>query len=585
MVSNSTKYILLSILILIFFSPQARGERIISSRHNLSVSGPGDLRATAEDRICVFCHTPHRAVKTHPYLWNRSDQTASYIPYQSSTLYATVGQPTGASKMCLSCHDGAIALGAVVSESQEIPFLGGIRFMPAGRPARLGTNLSDDHPVSFVYDSSLALQKGELKDPSMLPKEVGLDKNGELQCTACHNPHDDIYGKFLVISNQYSNLCNSCHVKAGWTTGSHSQSTAIWNGQVPDPWPDTDYPTVSENGCENCHRPHAAGRPQRLLKNLFEEDNCLVCHNGNVASKNIEPELTKPYRHAVQDTTGVHDAAENFTIDNVSKHVECADCHNPHQTNSNASPGAPLVSGANTGVTGVSTGGMPVTNSQYLYEICFKCHADNNVLRAYPISRQIDQLNTRLEFDPANPSFHPIESTGVNPDVPSLLQPLTKDSIISCIDCHNSDNPTTIKGPHGSMYQYILVRNYETVDFTQESAYNYALCYECHSRSSILADESFKKGTGMGNKGGHSGHLAGHGGMGSGNTPCSTCHDPHGISNTQGNTTNNSHLINFDISIVQPNNSGSLYFQDLGQFSGQCSLKCHGKNHNALIYP
>jgi hypothetical protein len=266
----------------------------------------------------------------------------------------------------------------------------------------------------------------------------------------------------------------------------------------------------------------------------------------------------------------MHDAAENFITDNVPKHVECVDCHNPHQVNDQGASSPFRVSGANTGVSGISAGGIAVKNSQYLYEICFKCHADNNVLRAHPISRQIDQLNTRLEFDPASPSFHPIESSGNNYDVPSLLQPLTKDSIISCIDCHNSDAPKTIKGPHGSMYKYILVRKYITKDFTQENSSSYELCYHCHSRSSILGNKSFSK---------HRSHIVDL------KAPCSACHDPHGVSNTQGNTINNSHLINFDISIVSSNDLGSLYFQDLGRFSGQCFLKCHGKNHVAELYP
>ena len=67
-------------------------------------------------------------------------------------------------------------------------------------------------------------------------------------------------------------------------------------------------------------------------------------------------------------------------------------------------------------------------------------------------------------------------------------------------------------------------------------------------------------------------------------TPCNACHDPHGISNTQGNLVNNSHLINFDISIVRPLPSGELNFQDNGYSSGECNLSCHGSNHNSKRY-
>ena len=181
----------------------AHGETIVNSKHNLSISGPGAVKSVSEDRICIFCHTTKATGTSATYLWNRSASAQVYTPYGSTTLYATVGQPTGASKLCLSCHDGTIALGALGSEPAEIPFAGGLRFMP-DQLSRLGTDLSDDHPVSFVYDTALALNNGEIKDPALLPNAVRLDATQQLQCTACHDPHDNANGMFLVMSNTYS---------------------------------------------------------------------------------------------------------------------------------------------------------------------------------------------------------------------------------------------------------------------------------------------------------------------------------------------------------------------------------------------
>jgi hypothetical protein len=62
------------------------------------------------------------------------------------------------------------------------------------------------------------------------------------------------------------------------------------------------------------------------------------------------------------------------------------------------------------------------------------------------------------------------------------------------------------------------------------------------------------------------------------------CHDPHGISATQGNSTNNSRLINFDTRFVTPSSSGLLRFEATGQGSGRCYLTCHGKEHNPRSY-
>ena len=556
-------------VMLLCFTADASSASVLNTKHNLSVSGPGQIKAASETQVCIFCHTPHKGRRDIPYLWNRLDQTASYIPYQSSTLYATVGQPTGASKLCLSCHDGTIALGALVSQSEEVPFQGGIRLMPAG-PSRLWTDLSDDHPVSFVYDATLAQENLELTFPSLLPPQIRLDGNGQLQCTACHDPHDDTFGKFLVMSNEFSNLCTSCHEKQGWPSSSHALSQAQWNGMGTDPWPNTDFQTVAENGCESCHRPHTAPRHEWLLNHVFEEDNCLVCHNSNVATTDVGSELTKPYGHFVQDYTGLHDAAEVFTLGGVPKHVECEDCHNPHQANSDAAMDGRSVSGANMGVSGIDSGGMQVDRAQYLYEICYKCHADYSMVTTLPITRQIDQLNTRMEFDLGNPSFHPVEFQGVNPDVPSLLQPYSTTSIISCTDCHNTDDTFGPTGPHGSNFQFILERNYQTMDYTRESPSSYGLCYKCHSRTSILNNQSFSD---------HCQHIVNE------DTPCSACHDPHGISSLQGSPFNNSHLINFDLTIVSPNAQGRLEFQDLGRLAGQCFLNCHGKEHNPTSYP
>lgn len=546
--------------------------QIAETKHNLSVTGPGAVKSGVEGEICVFCHAPHKARRDIPYLWNRADSAANYTTYQSSTLFATVGQPTGASKLCLSCHDGTIALGALLSRPAEVPFPEGKRFIPGG-PAKLGTDISDDHPISFVYDDALAAGRGELVLPSALTGAVKMDASGQLQCTACHDPHDDRFGRFLVDPNQFSSLCLTCHRPRDWDISAHALSTATWDGTPPDPWPHSEFTTVDENACENCHKPHMAGGPAGLLNFAAEEDNCLTCHTGTVAATDIGAELVKFSAHRAQDFTAVHDPAEDFAA-TVTEHVECADCHNPHRVNG-APAAAPDVPGTQWGVKGITASGAQVAESSFAYEICFKCHADNNVVDFAEISRKAPQLNTRLEFDITNPSFHPILIEGRNPTVPSLLSPYTENSIIYCTDCHNNDDATSgggfgPDGPHGSNNRFLLERNYTVTDFSQESPFEYALCYKCHDRTSILANESFPQ---------HTLHLN------TVQTPCSTCHDPHGVSAIQGDEISNSNLINFDINIVQPNSVGELRFEDRGAFTGACFLSCHGRDHNPAAYP
>lgn len=542
---------------------------IVSTKHNLSVSGPGNVKATAESQVCIFCHTPHNSSTTAP-LWNRQDPGLFYTPYNSSTTNATIGQPTGASVLCLSCHDGTIALGKVLSRPTVIEMANGVTTMPAGS-TNLTTDLSNDHPVSFNYTSALVNQRnGELVDPGTLNGLVKLDNNGQMQCTACHDPHNNDNGKFLVKSNQGGALCETCHLKTGWANASHNNSNATWNGVGPDPWPTASWSTVQENACLNCHTPHNAGSTERLLNYQVEEDNCTACHNGHVANYDIANEFNKSSFHPIDSRTGVHDPAETAVVNN--RHVECYDCHDPHAAKAgNGDPAGPL-----TNVRGVDRFGNEIKPISNEYQLCFRCHADSNGKPAPPTPRVFPETNVRLEFDTSQPAYHPVVGAGRNPNVPSLINGLTTNSTIKCTDCHNNDNGPNAggngpKGPHGSNYPRLLERQFLTTDPTPESASAYALCYKCHSRASILGNQSFPR---------HNFHITGQGGMGgmggSLSTPCNVCHDPHGSGFAR--------LINFDTSVVSASSSGRLEYNSRGTFAGECYLSCHGKNHNPCTY-
>jgi predicted CXXCH cytochrome family protein len=554
------------LLIIVFFNGSAFGQRsknVAQTIHNLSVSGPGVIKTSGEQEICVFCHTPHMTGQAQVQDWSRRGRV-NYITYKSSTLKASVGQPNGTSRLCLACHDGTVALSMASGKSLSRSFSGLSRKMPVGR-ANLGYDLSDDHPVSFVYDGMLAARNGQLEHPASLVGPVALDEAGRLQCTSCHSPHNNQFGDFLTKDNAFSGLCITCHRIEDWQLTAHRHSSSAWNGIFPDPWPNTPYATVAANACQNCHQAHAAGGREWLLRDALEEETCFDCHNGNVARKNIEREFEKPSRHPIMNTANVHTPDEDPLW--ASRHVECSDCHNPHAAKA-APARAPAAPGSLAAVSGVSSSGTPIKHVSFEYELCYRCHADNPGRESPVVTRYVFEKNLRLKFKTSNASFHPVENIGRNRAVPSLLLPMTPSSRIYCTDCHNSDSRSSAggsapNGPHGSLWRPILERQLVTADLTSESTSAYALCYKCHDRNSILADQSFPE---------HSRHIV------SEKTPCTACHDPHGVKDT-------AHLINFDATIVYPNQNGQLGFEDNGIFAGTCSLKCHNKNHDRQSYP
>lgn len=157
--------------------------------------------------ICNVCHTPHNVTDTLVPLWNHTTTSATFsLFYDSPTLDAgDVGAPDGASKACLSCHDGTVALDSFGGAGGSSG--------PISGDANLGTDLSDDHPVSFTYDSALVTADGGLEDPAALTAEVQLFA-GKVECASCHDVHDSAgLEKLLVKSNTGSALCLTCHTK------------------------------------------------------------------------------------------------------------------------------------------------------------------------------------------------------------------------------------------------------------------------------------------------------------------------------------------------------------------------------------
>ncbi|MCK4709352.1 MAG: cytochrome c3 family protein [Gammaproteobacteria bacterium] len=215
-----------SILMSLFMSSAATAGTIQNTAHDFSTS------SWSGGEICVVCHTPHNGDTTEDApLWNHAVTAETFTMYTGtgSTLDATMdNQPTGTSKLCLSCHDGATALDS---------FGGNVGGTVMNGPAAIGStgtgSLTNDHPISITYDTALSGVDPGLHDPSVTNVTIGAggDKartgtvaslmlsGGKVQCTSCHDVHNGSVGPgtnfapFLKVSKAGSAICLTCHNK------------------------------------------------------------------------------------------------------------------------------------------------------------------------------------------------------------------------------------------------------------------------------------------------------------------------------------------------------------------------------------
>jgi len=591
--------------------------------HNMS-AGSGSSVTTQGSLGCTFCHAPHSGIGGVTPLWNQTLSTATYSPY-TSTTYNQKGntQPTlgVSSSLCLSCHDGTVAVG-------QSAVYGKIATSGSMNTADVfGTNLASSHPFSLVTPLKDAadlvaslVSQGKTADPTGAVKLI----NGSVECTSCHDPHvqntDKIAQGFLVRDSSNGQLCLACHdpnrtiqgqnnLLAGWTNSIHESAA----NQVSLDAHVGPYGTVAQNACASCHMEHNAASPARLLRPAtpaapgFDVDtqNCMTCHSGgsNVspAAPNVMAEIAKT-GHPIPAGNNSHDAAEPAVL-NSNRHATCVDCHNPHSSQQMTTYAVPPgLRAPQAGTVGVSAsdGVTALTPAANQYEVCLRCHGTSIgkqrlLMFGYAPARVVsaaDQLNVIPEFLSTSTSSHPVMHDRSSPlGQPSLRAYMLNENgtnssrlvgtRIFCSDCHNSDDNrefggTGSNGPHGSTNSHILERNYQ---FTQAAvpggqASNlfpspdltttgpYSMCAKCHDLSQIVANTSFTA---------HSAHIVTDG------FSCSVCHTAHGMGSTSPNISGE-RMVNFDVNVVASNNGAPISYN---RGTNTCNLVCHQVAHNA----
>jgi len=210
-------------LAFVLLSAGAAMAAISGSKHDMRthlVVGAG----SGYDEVCVYCHTPHSA-STAAQLWNRTTPAnGTYAPYTSSTMDAVPTSTIGAgSLLCMSCHDGTIAVDAMVN-TPNYPGAAVTDGASAGvgatklveGAALMGTDLSNDHPIGFDYGVSATAEgpTGLIALATVASSTyVRLIAGTQVECATCHDAHNTVTMPFLRSTNQGSLLCLRCHVK------------------------------------------------------------------------------------------------------------------------------------------------------------------------------------------------------------------------------------------------------------------------------------------------------------------------------------------------------------------------------------
>lgn len=212
---------------------------------------PGNLQ-----RICLYCHAPHNTYKLSPAnggpgagvgggvqapdafdylpLWNH-ELTANYAAYtmyqngpgapeqgaRASQAIINGMTPGSTSLLCLSCHDGSVAVNSYGNSTQLSQSTGAAVIAPKyaiGKDNYLGNH----HPVGFDYDAVSAVDPEIRSADTATLGGAGTVRdhllgagNTRMECGTCHSVHNkgNTGETLLWRSDVNSQLCLTCHDK------------------------------------------------------------------------------------------------------------------------------------------------------------------------------------------------------------------------------------------------------------------------------------------------------------------------------------------------------------------------------------
>ena len=233
------------------------GTGINGTSHDLAVLYPAippdSGLADTQPRICIYCHAPHNTYKLSPAnlgpafdaqltapdpftylpLWNHelTNNYGAYTMYFPGPGRPLTGPralqafnamtPGSSSLLCLSCHDGSVAVNSYGNGSQLL------RSVSSGGPHIQSTRyiigkdnyLGNHHPIGFNYPSVSAVDT-EIRDAGVATLGAAgtvADHlyNSKMECGTCHSVHNtgNTGESLLWRSDSGSRLCLTCHIK------------------------------------------------------------------------------------------------------------------------------------------------------------------------------------------------------------------------------------------------------------------------------------------------------------------------------------------------------------------------------------
>jgi len=413
-------------------------------------------RVVAEKRECAICHIAWMSDF-------KKKEIKTLTPYNPRPKVDTGRQDVVSTEaMCFSCHDGFVLdsrflwldgehthpVGVIPSDKVSIPKEDGKTIFPLNDDGKVycgtchsahGVDWGSKQSPLFLrtdnINSSLCmtchvdrkkqhdnhpLNKKILKKVSILNSSGSkFGSANEVICQSCHKVHSAKDKKLLVVQNDQSQLCETCHQdKSGNVSSEKAKSFTHPVGIIPNDVKISEkfiqsgskFGPNKEIICQSCHTPHAAPSEKLLVlkSEQLKEGICIKCHEKQRSISNTGHNILKSKTASV--------AESELPSKNIGV---CGVCHTMHSGQ-----------GPKMWARKLQPKGDKIA------ALCMSCHSDGAVAEkhtvgeySHPVGRSVKK-GTKLDQLPL------FTSSGVKTSS-------TEHGLVTCPTCHDVHGPAS----------------------------------------------------------------------------------------------------------------------------------------------